>query len=404
MRHLSLLIKRELFDNLTSSRYVLTSTLCLALCLTSIIVMTSDYERRLKRASLSNWWSLAKPVEPLSLLARGTDEFLGREFTAQDHPRYQVIGQIFHHYGEEHHIFDLFTTPDFVYFISTIMSAFAIFLSCDSICREKETGTLSLLLSHSLPRTTLLIAKWLGGYTSFLVSLLPAFLLLLIFLALFAGVPLQTQHWIRISAIFVLSLMYLSVFFTLGLFISALTQRPATALILGLFIWAIWVLGTARVGLLAVRTISPVQSEGEHRRAKERVATRHEISEQERETLWEMDDAYIATVDRQITKGQSFARLSPMASYVYASTTLAQTGIPDYLDFRSRVSQWVRDNVRAENEARSDFVHRNLSLDRSLAEIYVDLLAIYVDLLAITLWNVMLFMGANLAFLRYDVR
>lgn len=397
MRHLSVLIKRELFDNLTSSRYILTSALCLALCLTSIIVMTHDYERRLKRSSLGNWWGLTKPVEPLSLIARGTDEFLGREFTARDHPRYQVIGQIYHYYGEEHHIFDLFTTPDFVYIVGTILSAFAVFLSCDSICREKETGTLSLLLSNPLPRTTLLIAKWLGGYTSLLISLLPAFLLLLIFLALFAGVSLQAEHWIRISAIFALSLIYLSVFFTLGLLISSLTHQPATALIFGLFIWSIWALGAARVGLLAVRTISPIQSEGEHRMAKERVATRHEITEQERETLWQMDDAYVASVDRQIKLGQTVARFSPMASYVYASTTLAQTGIPDYLDYRSRVSQWVRDNVRAENGARSGFVHRNLSPDQSLAEIYV-------DLLALTLWNVMLFMGANLAFIRYDVR
>ena len=95
--------------------------------------------------------------------------------------------------------------------------------------------------------------------------------------------------------------------------------------------------------------------------------------------------------------GQSFARFSPMASYVYASTTLAQTGIPDYLDYRRRVLQWARDNTRADKWPWSDFVHRNLSLDRSLAELYV-------DLLALTLWNVMLFMGANLAFLRYDAR
>ena len=396
MRHLSVLIKRELFDNLTSSRYILMSILCLVLCVTSIVLMSHDYERRLERTGSSNW-RLTKPVEPLSLIARGTDEVVGRSLSAQNHARYQVIGQIFHYYGEEHHVFDLFTTPDFVFIVGTILSAFAIFLSCDNICREKETGTLSLLLSHSLPRTTLLIAKWLGGYTSILISLLPAFLLLLIFLSAFSGIPLKTESWIRLFGIFFLSLMYLSVFFTLGLFISALTQRAATALILGLFIWAIWVLGTARVGLLAARTISPIQSEGEHRRAKERVAIRHEITEQERETLWQMDDVYIASVDRQISMGQSFARFSPMASYVYASTTLAQTGIPDYLDYRRRVLQWARDNTRADKWPWSDFVHRNLSLDRSLAELYV-------DLLALTLWNVMLFMGANLAFLRYDAR
>ena len=396
MRHLSVLIKRELFDNLTSSRYILMSILCVALCVTSIVLMSYDYERRLKRTGSSNW-RLTKPVEPLSLIARGTDEFIGRPLTPQTHARYQAIGQTYHYYGEEHHIFDLFTTPDFVYIVGTILSAFAIFLSCDNICREKETHTLSLLLSHSLPRTTLLAAKWLGGYTSFLISLLPAFLLLLIFLALFAGVPLQTEHWIRISVIFVLSLIYLSVFFTLGLLISSLTHRPATALILGLFIWAIWALGVTRAGILTARTIAPVQSEGEHRKAKERVATRHEITEQERETLWKMDDAYITSVDKQIRLGQNLARFSPMASYVYASTTLAQTGIPDYVDYRKRVSKWIRDNIRKGVRPWPQFAHQSLSLDQGLSEIYV-------DLLGLLLWNVLLFMGANLVFLRYDAR
>ena len=396
MRHLSVLIKRELFDNLTSSRYILISVLCLTLCVTSIVLMSHDYERRLKRASLSDW-ALNKPASPVSLIARGTDEFVGRPLSPRTHGRYQVIAQIYYWAGEEHHMFDLFTTPDFVYIISTILSALAIFLSCDSICREKETHTLSLLLSHSLPRSALLIAKWLGGYASFLISLFPAFLLLLIFLALFTGAPLQAEHWIRIAAIFAFSLIYLSVFFTLGLFISTLTHRPATALIFGLFIWAIWALGVPRVGLLTARTITPVLSAGEHRQAKERVATRHEITEQERETLWQMDDAYVASVDRQIKLGQTLARLSPMASYVYASTTLAQTGIADYRDYRTRVSQWGRENARKAEWPWPEFAHRSLSLHQSFAEIAI-------DLVGLLLWNVLLFMGANLAILRYDVR
>ena len=111
MRHLIVLIKRELFDNLASSRYILMSILCVALCVTSIVLMSHDYERRLERTGSSNW-RLTKPVEPLSLIARGTDEFLGREFSAQNHARYQMIGQIFNYYGEEHHIFDHFTTSD----------------------------------------------------------------------------------------------------------------------------------------------------------------------------------------------------------------------------------------------------------------------------------------------------
>jgi ABC-type transport system involved in multi-copper enzyme maturation permease subunit len=395
------LIKRELMDNLTSSRYALTSILCVVLCLVSIVLMAHDYEARIKRFDSSPEYNIAKPPQPLSLIARGADEVIGRSVQPDGHGRYQVIGLLSELYGEEHHLFDLFTPPDFVYIVSVVLSALAIFLSFDSICGEKEIRTLSLLMSNSLPRVTLLLGKWIGGYLSFLLCLVPALLLMCIYLVAFSSVPMQTEHWIRLLWIVGLSFIYLSIFFTLGLLVSALTHRPAAALILVLFIWAIWTLGVPRVGLLAARTISRTMQEGEHRRAKEEIARGHTISEEMRETMWSMDDAYIASVERQIRIGQNLARISPLASYVYASTTLGQSGIDDYLDYLQRLKLWVRENARREGSRAvrqwTKFAHRTLALDRSLSRIAF-------DVLWLVLWNICLFMGANLAFLKYDVR
>ncbi len=78
MHLLITLIKRELVDNLTSSRYVLTSVLCVILCLASIILMAHDYEERIKRFDSIPEYSIAKPPQPLSLMARGVDEVIGR--------------------------------------------------------------------------------------------------------------------------------------------------------------------------------------------------------------------------------------------------------------------------------------------------------------------------------------
>ena len=85
MRLLGVLIKRELLDNLTSSRYVLASVLCIVLCITSVILMNNDYDNRIKRHELSHNvggkpnildWStadiIAKPPVPLSLISKGT--------------------------------------------------------------------------------------------------------------------------------------------------------------------------------------------------------------------------------------------------------------------------------------------------------------------------------------------
>lgn len=399
MSIIGVLMRRELMDNLTSSRYVLTSVLCVILCLASIILMTHDYEERIKRFDSIPEYNIAKPPQPLSLMARGVDEVTGRSIQPHGHGRYEVIGLFSDRYGEEHSLFDLFTPPDFVYIVSVILSVLTIFLSFDAICGEKETRTLSLLMSNPVPRTTLLLGKWAGGYISFLICLVPALLLMFIYLAGFSKAPLQTEHWIRLLGIVLLSFIYLSIFFTLGLLVSTLTHRPAAALVLVLLIWAVWTLGVPRIGFLTARTVAYAMTESEHRRAKEAVATSHSISAEMRERMWSMDDAYIASVDRQITLGQNLARISPLASYVYASTTLGQTGIQDYRDYRQRMKYWVRDNTRKGTlwEGRSEFVRRTLPLERSLS-------LVAFDLLWLLLWNVCLFMGANLAFLKYDVR
>ena len=395
MPQLASLIKHELIDNLTSGRYILTSIVCVVLCVVSIVLMSHDYQHREKQSNLAS--GITRPPQPLSIVAKGTNEV--RPVTPNSHPRYVVIGQVFMRFGEERHIFELFETPDFVYVVSIILSVLAIFLSYDSICGEKETHTLSLVLSHSLRRSTFLLGKWIGGYISLLLSFCPAMLLMFIYMFAYSGVALSGEQFLRLGCIIGFSLIYLSVFFTLGLLVSAIVHREATSLVLCLFIWGIWTLWIPRFGILAARTILPVPSEGKHRQMKEHFATEHDITEEEREILWSMDDNYISKVDRQIELGQNLARLSPLTSYVYGSTALAHTGISDYQDYRRRLFAWVKRNTRHGGHWTqwNQFVHRPQPLARSLSEVWI-------DLQLLLFWNALLFMSANLAFHRYDVR
>ena len=241
----------------------------------------------------------------------------------------------------------------------------------------------------------------MGGYASFLLSLSPALLLSLVFLTLFSGVPIQAEHWIRFLGIVGFSLVYLAVFFTLGMFISTLTRRPATALILGLFIWAIWGLGVPRVGNLMAKSIEPVEPIPTFIKQKRAIRRDVPIAE-DQERMWRLDDAYIAKVDGQMEFGQHLSRLSPLASYVYAATTLAQTGIPDALDYRRQIIDWHRRLSREEwafhwSGPYERLVHRFMSVEESVSKIGVD-----GGLLL--LWIVLLFLCANMMFMRYDVR
>jgi len=303
-----------------------------------------------------------------------------------------VEGQHLYGFAQGQHLFALFTTPDFVYIVGVILSSFATFLSFGTVCGEKQTRTLSLLMSYSIRRPTLLFAKWLGGYMSLLICLCPAMLLMLVFLTVSSVVPLQAEDWMRLVGIVGLSLIYLLVFFTLGLLTSTLTHQPATSLILVLSIWALWVLGVPRIGCSAAKGLKPVQPNfafGLHKRAVKQGSV-----EEFQETLWKMDDVYIGTVDAQMGMAVNLSRFSPFASYVYASTILAQTGITDAQNFRRQVSDWDRERRRGRP---NQLLLPPLRLEQSFLEMTNDLILLFS-------WNVLLFMGAYLAFLRYDVR
>ena len=130
---------------------------------------------------------------------------------------------------------------------------------------------------------------------------------MVLYMYTFSGVSLSSEHFLRLGGIICFTLIYLSVFFTLGLLISTVVHREATSLVLCLFIWMIWTLWIPRLALLTTRTIAPAPSEGEHRQMKEQVVTEHDITEEQREILWSMDDAYISKIDHQIELGKNLS-------------------------------------------------------------------------------------------------
>ena len=122
----------------------------------------------------------------------------------------------------------------------------------------------------------------------------------------------------------------------------------------------------------------------------------HKITAGQREQLWKIDDAHVATIYEQIQMGQNLARISPNASYLYASTALAKTGIADYQGFLGQVSHWNRKAIRS-GGGRQHFVYHPKGIGQSMNRAFI-------DVMLLIMWNVLLFMGANMAFLYYDVR
>ena len=84
---------------------------------------------------------------------------------------------------------------------------------------------------------------------------------MLILLTTSAMISLNTDDFLRIGGIVLMSVVYLSLFYLIGMLISAITRRTSTALILSMFVWAFLVLVYPNLVLTAVDTAPRMDTE-----------------------------------------------------------------------------------------------------------------------------------------------
>ena len=278
---LLVLIRRELLDNLMTFRFAAAVVIMLLLVVANTVVLIKDYELRLAdyNTAVKNHrqefllenktysdgmvgvWGMRvdRPPNPLSIFNTGLDKRLGNEVGIS----YAFMPTIWNadKHEAENSYFNIFAAIDIVLIFQGILSLLALTFAYDAIAGEYEHGTLRLMLSHSVRRGYILFAKYIGAMVCLLVPLLMSLLLMLILLTISTTVSLNTDDFLRVGGIVFTSLIYLSLFYLIGMLISAITRRTSTALILSLFVWGFLVLVYPNMILTAVDTAPRTDTE-----------------------------------------------------------------------------------------------------------------------------------------------
>ena len=264
-------------------------------------------------------------------------------------------------------IFPTFLKIDWILIISIVLSFLALVFTFDAISGEVERGTLRLTLSNAVPRGTLLAGKFLSILMSLGVVLLIGILMNLLLLS--GSLQLNGQEWGRMVGVSVVSLLYLSVFIALGLFVSSLTNRSATSLIILLLLWVIWVLlipatfGTVLSGLNQPLSTQDyrAQRSSQRKEIRERYEARGlddhiptrvrpptdatllwaQFLNEERQADIRLNKEFLTTQIHQIQVAREFNRISPTAIVQYAVESLAGTGFQRHLDFLKNVERYA---------------------------------------------------------------
>ncbi|MFH1943687.1 MAG: ABC transporter permease subunit [bacterium] len=461
------IIHKEILDNVLSPKFVFTFLLCAILIIISVYTGISNYRAELKEydsavalnkkslESQSSWQTLAglgtkitKPPEVLGTIITGIQDAVGRNATVNIVYDPQLIDSKY----DSNPVFAIFGPLDLTLIVKIVLSLFAILFTFDAIVGEKEQGTLKLSLSNRVPRDQIILGKAIGSFISLLVPLVIPFLIGMIMLNVFPDISLAGQDWARIGLIFLFFLLYLLVFFTLGLFVSTRTNRSSSSLFILLFIWVTFIFVVPKGAVIASEHIKPVQSVYDVNSQKDAFLQEIQVSGQQRVQKWieenkdftgperqekfrqfytelqqdltaqidaknkAIEDAYQSQRRAQQMLALNLSRISPASALTFGALSLGKTGIQEHERFVNSIktykpifTQWVTakmgqnldfNNVQQPRPVLDDmplheFVPMSLGESFSLA---------LPDLVVMVLMIIVLFAGAFVSFLRYDIR
>ena len=253
---LTTLIRRELLDNLMTFRFAAAVLIMLLLGVANTVVLIKDYEQRLAdyntalkthRQQLqeditysSGELKIDRPPNPLSIFNVGFDKRLGNKVIVSH--RYVPTLWDADKHGSTNSFMGMFAAIDVVFIFEAILSLLALIFAYDALAGEYERGTLRLVLTQSVRRGSILLAKYISAMLCLLVPLLMSLLLAVILLTTSTAISLNTDDFLRIGGIILTSVVYLSVFYLIGMLISVATRRTSTALMLSMFVWGFLVL------------------------------------------------------------------------------------------------------------------------------------------------------------------
>ena len=462
--------KREIYDNLNSLRFALTTVLLLGLMLINAIVHLQEHPVRMQKyhdavtESLNRLKSrthlyliaqvgpgyLYKKPSSLHFCADGGEDFLADNvyggfyaWATDDLAGFWQLDYMPATLNRQNIRPDTLKI-DWEFVIGYVLSLIAILFTFDSISGEREHGTLRLTLANPVPRHTVLIGKFLGALVSISVPFVLAILMNLLVISTASEVQLGTDAWSRLGIILFIAMLYLCLFLALGLLVSSRVRQSAASLVILLLMWVTFVvfmpstLASIASGFSpsmtydefnerAIHLVSELKGEydarlqdmDEHPAQKMAFAGEYVIKDvTERERLIH---EYLTQQHAQIQLARSVTRVSPVVLVQHLLEVFAGTGFERHQQFVENVQRYAReyrefvtDMDRADPESphiigtyegmsKKPIRPESIPTFEDTLNLGRDFNAAAIDLLLLTLFFVVFFSGASLAFVRVEI-
>ena len=396
------IVLKELTEHFKGYKFIIVFISCFVLMGFNHLAMYQNYKSKLldvdiasTTPSSSSFNFIVKKAEPLSVYVTGTGDLINRVLSFSNRNAHQLIdlqGVNFDVYKQ------YFPLIDFNYLVCVILSFLAMIVGFDAICGEKQSGTLRLVLSNSVPRDLVLFGKLISN---FLILFIP-----FIFSALFYYVILTSQkdlHFtasdnIRLLLMLIVSAIYLGIFIIISIAISASSNNIVESMIKNFIVWATIVFFIPAISP-SLSNLAGELPEGRKIEDAYLINLMDESSSmQPEETFYEYTSQvmeYRNKLNEQIRTTEQAALLIPSNAYSLCITSLANCGLEDEGDFRNALLQYHKDCF--DGKSNNDFVYDGLDLKSSLRICLKYFVSLLVFMLA-------MFIIAVYKFKNYDIR
>ncbi len=268
------LVKKELLDNLLSFRFVVSSIIVVLIMLLSTGIMVQDYvnkkdafiqnetAHRKHAESLDNYMELMftgigadRPPSELQFFYTGVEKNPNRSTQIFPFFKPSFMGEL-----NINPVFPLFPAVDLLFVVCIVLSLLAFVYSYDAVCGERENGTLKLLMSYSIPRDKVILAKWIGGYVALIIPYILGIFIMCLLVIINPRVQMSGVGWGAFFMTVIVSLLFIGVMYSIGLFVSVKSKLSSTSISVLLFIWVIFVLIIPNAVPFLVDQLRPISS------------------------------------------------------------------------------------------------------------------------------------------------
>jgi len=322
--------------------------------------------------------------------------------------------------------------------------------SYNAFSGEREDGTLKLMLSNSMSRSSIIFAKYLGLLVVFLIPILIGIIISCLIFEISPAVHLQSADYAKIGWFFLVSVLMVSLTIMLGFIVSSLVKSSYVSLIICLLCWTLMA--------IVIPNVSWIVSN-----QTDKVPTESAIRQEENQQINALQDCYMGwrspntpeqmardrkdCIDRrtaihnnlwsdyhnrqmtQTNQAIEFSKISPFGLFRFLGDKISGNNFHGYVNFFRQVKNYQltfhdyvvsKDNADPESRhlfwnedpwsygsfmSQQQIVPGEVPQFTAQSQTFRELVtSSLVDVAILCFWVIGLFAASFVAFVRYDVR